>query len=76
MYRRAKDQNLTNKRSALIKRQALAKRFPISKDELTKLAQEAAASIKPTICPPGEASTTVGKKLAAKAQEDSPKPLR
>jgi hypothetical protein len=67
---------LTNKRSALIKRQALAKRFPISKDELTKLAQEAAASVKPTICPPGEASTTVGKKLAGKAQEDSPKPPR
>jgi hypothetical protein len=38
MHRRTKD------RSAFFKRQALAKRFPIPKDELTRIAQEAAAS--------------------------------
>jgi hypothetical protein len=69
MYRRAKDQNLSNKRSALIKRKALAKRFPISEDELAKLAREAVASKPATICPPGEHPSMVWKRLAARGGE-------
>jgi DNA-binding protein H-NS len=55
MYRRAKNQNqASNKLSALIKRQALAKKFPITADQLAELAREAVASKPATICPPGE----------------------
>jgi hypothetical protein len=62
--------------SAIIKRQALAKRFPISEDELTKLAQEAAASAKVTVCPPGEHPSVVEQKRAARAHRPAkmPKP--
>ena len=73
MHRRAKD---FSKRANLIKRQALAKKFPISKDELTKIAQEAAASAKVTVCPPGEHPSVVEQKRAARARQPAkmPKP--
>ena len=46
MYRRAKD--FGNR----LKRQALAKKFPITADQLAELAREAVASKPATICPP------------------------
>ena len=70
MYRRAKNQNqASNKLSALIKRQALAKKFPITADQLAELAREAVASKPSTICPPGEHPSMVWKRLAARGGE-------
>ena len=63
MYRRAKD--FGNR----LKRQALAKKFPITADQLAELAREAVASKPSTICPPGEHPSMVWKRLAARGEE-------
>jgi hypothetical protein len=66
MYRRAKD--FGNR----LKRQAVAKKFPITADQLAELAREAVASKPATICPPGEHPSMVWKRLAARGGEKTP----
>ena len=65
MYRRAKD--FGNR----LKRQALAKKFPITADQLAELAREAVASKPATICPPGEHPSMVWKSSQPKVEKRS-----